>query len=119
MINSGIYRITNMKTGHFYIGQTSNFMRRWAEHRKELEKGMHHNERLQYEWSIYGAASFKFEVVERCEVGRLNEREKWWIDHKKPYFNNGYWAPYEKKRRAVSGGLKPRKFRKTIRDRRK
>lgn len=37
----------------------------------------------------YGINNFTFEVIEECEVNKLNEREQYWIDYYDCY-NNGY-----------------------------
>lgn len=37
----------------------------------------------------YGIDNFTFEVIEECEVNKLNEREQYWIDYYDCY-NNGY-----------------------------
>jgi hypothetical protein len=41
--------------------------------------GKHKNPDLQRDWNFYGAASFRFEVLEKCPENMLNEREIYWI----------------------------------------
>lgn len=59
---SGVYVIENRLTGRIYIGKAVNFARRWRGHRAQLQKGMHHNSRLQADWSRYGPEGFTFRV---------------------------------------------------------
>ena len=47
----GIYKITNLKNGKFYIGSSKDMDRRWYEHINELNKNIHINKKLNY---IYG-----------------------------------------------------------------
>ena len=73
---SGIYVIANTKNGKVYIGQTSNgFNHRWKSHKNQLRGCYHSNPHLQAAWDKYGAKSFKFLVLEYCEIEQLNERE--------------------------------------------
>lgn len=60
---SGIYRITNVMTGKFYIGSTKSLNKRRAEHFRELRKGTHKNRYLQTAFRKAPDA-FVFEVVE-------------------------------------------------------
>lgn len=78
--HSGIYRIDG-PNGKFYVGSAQRLLRRWIEHKRDLRKGCHANPRLQSAWSKYGEKSFSFTVIEVVpEMGRLIEREQFWID---------------------------------------
>lgn len=61
---SGIYKIYHDKTGHFYIGSTSDIGRRLSHHFGHLKRGTHHCARLQklFNNSIY--EDFSFDVIE-------------------------------------------------------
>lgn len=75
-MNSGVYVITNARTGRIYIGQTRNFARRESLHWSSLRKGAHHNTRLQADWDQFGEAAFKFrvhEVANRSEAIRMEK----------------------------------------------
>ena len=66
----GIYTITNTITGRVYVGKTSaSFERRWYAHRILLDKGRHHNKRLQADWQAHGADAFQFAIAEYINSG--------------------------------------------------
>lgn len=77
----GIYSITNKLNGKRYIGQTYNFKYRWMRHRSYLKHNTEHNAHLQSAWNKYGAENFKFEIIERCKLKQLDEREIYWINY--------------------------------------
>lgn len=80
---SGIYSIRNMTNGKVYIGQTVAFFTRWATHKYNLEKRLHHNKPLLSDWVLFGSDAFEFSVIEVLDPmpAFLNSREKYWIDH--------------------------------------
>lgn len=86
---SGIYKIQNKINNKVYIGQSGNIEQRWYVHSRELNKGIHCNRHLQAAWSKYGEDNFKFEIIERCPIDDLDEREIYWINYYDS-FNNGY-----------------------------
>jgi group I intron endonuclease len=87
MNNSGVYKITNIKTGRFYIGSTNNINKRWADHRRNLTNNTHDNPKLQHAWNFYGLENFMFELIEEIEPNPiiLLEREQHYLDTWKPY----------------------------------
>ena len=76
-----IYKITNLKNNKIYIGQTK---RHWSvrrsDHRYRLKKGDHRNPHLQSSYNKYGPDAFKFEVLEKCSISKVDERECYWIN---------------------------------------
>jgi group I intron endonuclease len=72
-----IYEILNTTNQKRYIGQTSRSPSvRWREHKRELQKGIHFNERLQNSWNKYGEVAFEFNVIQQCSsVEELNAIE--------------------------------------------
>ena len=44
---AGIYKITNLKTGKTYVGQSKNVYHRKKEHFTALRKGCHENKLMQ------------------------------------------------------------------------
>ena len=70
----GIYKITS-PTKRVYIGQSVNI-----EHRKDLYSKKHCKSQFKLYNSIlkYGWGSHKFEIIEECKRGELNERELYW-----------------------------------------
>ena len=78
---SGIYAIHNSVNGKCYVGSAVNLDRRWTLHRHHLNTGRHHSSKLQRAWRKHGADAFSFEVLERCDVPKLAEREQFSMDN--------------------------------------
>jgi group I intron endonuclease len=79
----GIYKITNIENGHFYIGSSVNIYNRIKNHFSYLKRGKHANTHLQRSFDIYGLDSFNVEVLEECpqtEQKILLEIEQKYID---------------------------------------
>ncbi len=82
----GIYKITNIKNGKTYIGQTNNIKRRFSEHRQNAAHG---RTPLSASMKKNGIESFTFEILEECPIEKFNEREAYWIKEYKS-FGQGY-----------------------------
>jgi group I intron endonuclease len=82
-----IYMLKNASSGKAYVGQTTNLQRRWAEHRASARSGS----RLHLHASMrkYGEEAFSVSVLEECDVSKLDERERFWIE-KLETFTDGY-----------------------------
>ena len=77
--NSGIYEIVNITNNKVYVGSSVNINIRVQGHIRGLNRGNHHGKYLQAAWNKHGINSFMFRVIELCPVGRLIERENFWI----------------------------------------
>lgn len=90
MGNSGIYKITNIINGNFYIGSSSNIRKRKEKHFRYLRKGEHENKHLQNAFNKYGEPAFVFEVLKYVNQSELlNEEQLLLNEHfNKPYFYN-------------------------------
>lgn len=77
----GIYKITNIVNGKFYIGSSKEIIQRWVDHRYLLNSNNHHSKHLQSSWNKHGEQSFLFEIVEECEKEKLIEREQFYLDN--------------------------------------
>lgn len=84
-----IYKITNLINNKVYIGQTTDYKRRFSEHRS-LGYGRQNSKYLYNAMRHYGIDNFSFEVIEYCE--NYNEREKFWIKEYNSYYKaeNGW-----------------------------
>lgn len=88
---SGIYKITNKKTGEFYVGASCSIGRRWTQHlscdtlpiQKDIQKE--------------GPENFLFEVLEVVEKSKLGERERYWIKELNPFYNREVNSSYPSK----------------------
>lgn len=79
----GIYRITNLINGHFYIGQTSRkFKIRWKEHiySATYNSGNQKHTPLHQAIIKYGVDNFNFEILEKCNKEELDMKEQYWIN---------------------------------------
>ena len=83
---TGIYLITNKVNGKQYVGQSADIEGRWKKHIRDINN---------YDCVIYralrkyGIENFSFEVLEECDVDKLDEREIYWINELDTY-KNGY-----------------------------
>ena len=78
---SGIYKITNLVTKQYYIGQSVDIATRWKNHIKcGLGIDAPINNKLYNSMQQYGITNFTFEVLEECLKSELNEKERLWID---------------------------------------
>jgi len=84
---SGIYKITNLINGKFYIGSSVNLYNRFHTHSTKLKTQVHTSKHLQASYNKYGKDNFIFEVIEYCEKEILIEREQWFLDNLKPQYN--------------------------------
>jgi len=95
-MGSGIYKITNIINGKFYIGSTINFSRRKAEHfcRFRKNKG---NSIIKNALIKYGVENFKFEILEELNFGEwasynykiefITCREEYYLELLNPPYN--------------------------------
>lgn len=81
----GIYKITCVVTGKFYIGSSLSIRIRWTSHKNTLKRNKHANSYLQHAWNKYGSENFLFEILENVPRAKLIEREQYWLDLTKCY----------------------------------
>jgi len=86
-MNTGIYKITNIKNNKFYIGSTNNLIRRKKEHFSLLKRNKSHCKILQRAYNKYGELYFTFEVLAYCPIEYLFKLEQWFVDNLKPQYN--------------------------------
>lgn len=100
---SGIYVIIHAKSGKIYLGQAQDVRDRFRQHRYELNRNNHHNRHLQFAWNKDGSKAFKFQVLERCSVEQLNQREEHFL---KLYMAKGLCYNFADNPTAPMRGLK-------------
>ena len=77
----GIYKITNLDTQRAYIGRSTDIKKRLTEHVKgAFNISTIADQEIHRVMGREGVDKFSFEVLERVEKEKLNEREKYWID---------------------------------------
>jgi len=80
MKKCGIYEIRNTLTGIRYVGSSRNIPQRWWRHRRDLNRGSHHNPHLQRSWAKHGAEGFEFVVLLQCPPDECFQIEQEHLD---------------------------------------
>ena len=82
-----IYKITNIKTQEFYIGQTiKNIEYRFRKHKEMSIRGGGY--KLHNAMRKYGTENFNIKILDTAtNLEQLNEKEIHYIDTLKPYYN--------------------------------
>ena len=77
----GIYKSTDLTTEQYYIGQSVDCGKRWADHIK-AGLGIDNNgtNKLYKAMQAHGVENFTFELLESCERKLLDEKEKFFIN---------------------------------------
>lgn len=76
---SGIYKITNIENQMCYVGQAVNISDRLKQHIKRgIGAETPTKNKLYPAMLEYGVENFTFEVIEKVEKSKLNEREDYW-----------------------------------------
>lgn len=86
-MSSGVYQILNLITGDDYVGSAVDLKKRARRHWRRLVRGTHVNQHLQNAFNKYGAAAFRFEVLEICESAQCEIYEQFYLDKLQPAYN--------------------------------
>ena len=108
---SGVYKITNIITGEFYIGSSHDVKKRWVGHRSPSTHKRQPNVKLYKAMAQYGLDNFIFEVLEK--TSSLKEREQYWIEQLHPSYNSMYAKGIDTERRKESMRRSSRKYHRT------
>lgn len=87
----GIYKISSLShPERIYIGGSTNIMHRWYDHKKHLAKGIYHAPHFIEHYNKYGVHDLILTILEQFKFQsktHLIEREQFYMDSLKPYFN--------------------------------
>ena len=75
MKSCGLYKVTNIKNGKFYIGSSTNIEIRWKNHKAALRNNHHINKHLQSAWNKYGEEVFLFEIIKKTKKLKKEEQK--------------------------------------------
>ena len=78
-MDSGIYMIYCVETNKPYIGRAENLDERKSEHFSNLKNGNHPCKEMQQDYDKFGAESFRYSILEKCEVSKLKHLEDYYI----------------------------------------
>lgn len=84
----GVYKITNLLSGKFYIGQSIDINYRFYEH--QIGKGQRHNSAIDAAIKKYGKENFSYEILEQCNKENVFDRERYWAEE---VYNGQCYAP--------------------------
>lgn len=89
--STGIYKITNTVSKNAYVGQAKVIGSRIKSHISSTFKSTAKDYNYPVHVAIrkYGIDTFDFEVLELCDISKLNEQEKYWVAYYDTR-NNGY-----------------------------
>jgi group I intron endonuclease len=82
-----IYEIINLINSKSYIGQTRRTLNERINHHKN-EKVK--NTPLYNAIRKYGWENFSIQIIDKCEISKLNDKEIYWIEEKNTLHPNGY-----------------------------
>ena len=87
IMNSGVYQIFCITSGHRYIGSSQNLRRRLNKHQTELRRNQSGHPILQNAWNKYGEDSFDFSILLICSAENLLFYEQRVIDILRSEYN--------------------------------
>lgn len=91
-----IYAIKHISKNRYYVGETSDYVRRIRSHLSCGRRGYLNKDNLLANRGLYlamhkyGIVDFMFKVLEECNYEDRYEREKYWIERFKSNTENGY-----------------------------
>lgn len=70
----GVYGIYNVVRDKWYVGSSLNISQRWSNHKSTLQRGCHHNIKLQNAYNVYGESAFEYHVLTPCTTPDVLEK---------------------------------------------
>jgi group I intron endonuclease len=64
----GVYRISNILSGRYYIGYSTNINKRFTVHRSKLKQNCHDNIFLQRAYNVDGEDKFVYDIIHICDT---------------------------------------------------
>jgi len=92
----GIYLVTNLVSGHRYVGQSIDILYRHRCRMNAIGREDYEGRRWRQEADCYGLKHLELTVIEECSPFDLDKREAYWIDRMQPEINS---------RDAFTGGI--------------
>lgn len=90
----GVYKISNIKDGRYYIGHSQNIYNRFKTHKYKLKNNKHDNIFMQRVYKKYGLDSFTFEIIHKFDdVEKSKEKELEYLQNleiRKELYNLNY-----------------------------
>ena len=84
-MSAGIYKITNLINNKVYIGQSQDIETRWQTHCRPSSCSVIANAIRKY-----GKNNFSFEILEKCSIDDLDDREEYYMHKYNSIVPNGY-----------------------------
>ena len=85
---SGVYKITNIITGDFYVGSSKDVKLRWLQHKRLSSWKKQSNNQLYLDMQKYGVDKFEFQILEEADPEQLKETEQELIEMLHPTYND-------------------------------
>jgi group I intron endonuclease len=64
----GVYKITCLSSGKYYIGYSKNVKHRFTAHKSGLKRNKHQNQHLQMSYNKYNIENFTFDILHTCNT---------------------------------------------------
>jgi group I intron endonuclease len=64
----GVYKITCLSTGKYYVGYSKNVKHRFTAHKSGLKHNKHQNQHLQMSYNKYNIENFTFDILHTCNT---------------------------------------------------
>lgn len=80
-MTAGIYHIKNNISGGVYYGRSVDVEDRLIHHKRELNRNVHRNKRLQNAWNKYGSEAFTFQLLWEEDINKLCDLEGFVLEY--------------------------------------